>query len=633
VSAQPNRKQQRLARELSKSDGISYQAALAKIRAPAQGTDGVVPPQRRMLDLLYETFVATGSWPLFQYISALWDDVQVEAREVYLDLAEQGLVRPSMTRSHAFQLQQETVVGVSLQGLMGLNRAAEDLDRFVAVVRYVANCAREFRPSSPIELERLELTSEDVRLHLELESGNPALIRLGTLVSDEAWQLWTAFGRTESDDWSFEINLERARRYRDIDTVIEFLEISYPNQQKQNAPLPLAAPDAQQGDDPRPHGDGVVDTIDLFISHAGEDKDTVARPLSKALEARGWSVWFDEFELTLGDSLRRSIDRGLAESRFGLVILSPSFFAKQWPQRELDGLTTREIAGSTKVILPVWHEVNHAYVASFSPLLADKLAVQSTVGISTIVDQIERALAKADSSTAAELSVSVSAPVKPDDGQAEPLRLTVPSTSEEQTRVVAERPEFWEFLLYAGILVKGKRELDTKWDDHELRLPHGPRREFDLASANDFLNREIGWIKRRIVLDRIMSPSIYEQAFGAPGQSGDPTKIEGMARRLLSMYESWLDWAAGLRNTSVPSLYEEVLETTACLIDGPILSVREFIDHVAHQTARLPELAGDGTDEYPITLTFELKLDIEDEIVERNKLAWEKLRRELAKNN
>jgi hypothetical protein len=370
---------------------------------------------------------------------------------------------------------------------------------------------------------------------------------------------------------------------------------------------------------------------DVFISHASEDKDVIARPIAEELLRRGHSIWFDEFELTLGDSLRRSIDRGLAESRFGLVILSPSFFAKKWPQRELDGLTTREIEGPTKVILPVWHEVDHAYVAKFSPTLADKLAAQSTVGLPVIVHEIERALAKANTiGNPTEASVSIAAPVKPKGGQARVFRLKIPSTREEQVKVIAERPEFWEYLLFAGVLVKGKQELETKWDDHELRLPRGQRREFDLASANDFLDREIGWIRKCIVLDRILSPSIYRQAFGAPGEAGDPTKIEGMARRLLLMYESWLDWAAGLRNTSVPPVYEEVLETTACLIDGPILSVRAFIDHVAHQTAQLPELAADGTHEHPITLTFELKLDIEDEVVERNSRAWEKLRSELA---
>jgi hypothetical protein len=47
---------------------------------------------------------------------------------------------------------------------------------------------------------------------------------------------------------------------------------------------------------------------------------------------------FDEFTLSVGDRLRRSIDRGLANCRYGIVILSPMFFGKEWPQRELDGL-------------------------------------------------------------------------------------------------------------------------------------------------------------------------------------------------------------------------------------------------------------------------------------------------------
>ena len=80
---------------------------------------------------------------------------------------------------------------------------------------------------------------------------------------------------------------------------------------------------------------------DVFISHASEDKEAIARPLYEALKARGLSVWFDEAELTLGDSLRRKIDDGLARCRYGIVILSPRFLEKEWPQRELDGLVAR----------------------------------------------------------------------------------------------------------------------------------------------------------------------------------------------------------------------------------------------------------------------------------------------------
>jgi hypothetical protein len=59
---------------------------------------------------------------------------------------------------------------------------------------------------------------------------------------------------------------------------------------------------------------------DVLISHASEDKDAIARPLADALSEQGISVWFDEMTLRVGDSLRRSIEGGLAKSRFGVAI-------------------------------------------------------------------------------------------------------------------------------------------------------------------------------------------------------------------------------------------------------------------------------------------------------------------------
>ncbi|HAS12588.1 MAG TPA: hypothetical protein DCS55_19080 [Acidimicrobiaceae bacterium] len=96
---------------------------------------------------------------------------------------------------------------------------------------------------------------------------------------------------------------------------------------------------------------------DVFISHASEDKQAVARPLADLLIDRDVEVWYDDFTLTVGDSLRRSIDRGLAGSRFGVIILSPDFFRKEWPQAELDGLVAKQRASGAKVILPIWHRL------------------------------------------------------------------------------------------------------------------------------------------------------------------------------------------------------------------------------------------------------------------------------------
>lgn len=77
---------------------------------------------------------------------------------------------------------------------------------------------------------------------------------------------------------------------------------------------------------------------DVFISHASEDKEEIVRPLARELQQCGLRVWYDEFELRIGDGLRRKIDEGIARSAFGVVVLSTAFFAKNWTQYELDGL-------------------------------------------------------------------------------------------------------------------------------------------------------------------------------------------------------------------------------------------------------------------------------------------------------
>lgn len=112
---------------------------------------------------------------------------------------------------------------------------------------------------------------------------------------------------------------------------------------------------------------------DVFISHASEDKDEVVRPLAHALQSDGLKVWYDEFELRIGDSLRRKIDSGLARSRFGVVVLSRAFFGKGWTNYELDGLVTRAISGE-QVLLPIWHEITKQELINYSPSLADKVA-------------------------------------------------------------------------------------------------------------------------------------------------------------------------------------------------------------------------------------------------------------------
>ncbi len=112
---------------------------------------------------------------------------------------------------------------------------------------------------------------------------------------------------------------------------------------------------------------------DVFISHASEDKDEIVRPLAEALINAGLEVWYDEFSLRIGDSLRRKIDQGLSKSKVGLVVFSQAFFKKGWTNYELDGIVTRSVSGE-QVLLPIWHGVTKQQVIEFSPSLADKVA-------------------------------------------------------------------------------------------------------------------------------------------------------------------------------------------------------------------------------------------------------------------
>ena len=125
---------------------------------------------------------------------------------------------------------------------------------------------------------------------------------------------------------------------------------------------------------------------DFFISHASEDKDDIVRDLAEALRNSGFKVWYDEFELKIGDSLRKKIDYGLSNANYGIVIISPSFVKKNWTEYELNGMVAREMNGH-KVILPIWHKITKDEVLKFSPSLADKLALNTS--LHTINDIIE----------------------------------------------------------------------------------------------------------------------------------------------------------------------------------------------------------------------------------------------------
>ncbi|MDY3332562.1 MAG: TIR domain-containing protein [Gallibacter sp.] len=119
---------------------------------------------------------------------------------------------------------------------------------------------------------------------------------------------------------------------------------------------------------------------DVFISYAHEDKESFVNELVDELMKQGISVWYDDMETAWGSSLREEMDRGLRLSKFGIVVLSPSYIAdgKYWTKQELNGLFQMESIESGR-ILPIWHHLTKKEVANYSPMIADRKAMTTAI--------------------------------------------------------------------------------------------------------------------------------------------------------------------------------------------------------------------------------------------------------------
>lgn len=133
---------------------------------------------------------------------------------------------------------------------------------------------------------------------------------------------------------------------------------------------------------------------DVFLSYAGEDQD-LAAALRDGLENNGIRVWFAPIQLQPGTSVLGSIEQGMLDSRTGIVLLSPAYLGKPWPEMERNVLQQAHIEAG-KDLFPIWHGVSKADVERLSPYLAGLWAVMlpSVSEISAAIRKLVRSLAR-----------------------------------------------------------------------------------------------------------------------------------------------------------------------------------------------------------------------------------------------
>jgi TIR domain len=130
-----------------------------------------------------------------------------------------------------------------------------------------------------------------------------------------------------------------------------------------------------------------------FISHDWRDKKDIAQPIALGLSKMRCPVWYDEYSVKVGDSLRASVEKGLKESKKCVLILSPNFLSNTgWTKTEFDSIFTRQILEGSNVVLPVWCGVTKQQVYEYSPSLLDRLAVRWDEGLDEVLRKLYRAI-------------------------------------------------------------------------------------------------------------------------------------------------------------------------------------------------------------------------------------------------
>lgn len=119
-----------------------------------------------------------------------------------------------------------------------------------------------------------------------------------------------------------------------------------------------------------------TDKPNAFISHDSRDKELIAKVVAEGLSSRLCTVWYDEYSLSVGQSLRANIEKGIKEAKKCILVITPNFLTNPgWTKKEFDSIFTREIIFDEKIILPIWNNVTKKDVYNYSPSLADTVAL------------------------------------------------------------------------------------------------------------------------------------------------------------------------------------------------------------------------------------------------------------------
>jgi hypothetical protein len=208
------------------------------------------------------------------------------------------------------------------------------------------------------------------------------------------------------------------------------------------------------------------------------------------------------------------------------------------------------------------------------------------------------------------------------------IRIGVPRTEEEEHALLGLRPPGWEYLLFAGVLVRGRDALESKWHEEEIRYVrlNGPL--LSDREAPDVIVAAFGdlnvYVENAV---KVLEPHNRELAFGPRGTAGNPQRIVDLGTGVVATYESILDWAAHVRGARTSARFRHLFELAAALADQPLADFRAFFDRVATEFDQIPELIAHPSGK-PTVLDLTLAVHLDDRAVSDYSREVERLKKE-----
>jgi TIR domain len=342
---------------------------------------------------------------------------------------------------------------------------------------------------------------------------------------------------------------------------------------------------------------------DVALSFAGEDRDYVRR-VAELLQTRGVRVFYDEFMTAdlWGNDLYVILDEVYRKkSRFTVIFASGNYARKAWTAHERQSAQARALNEAGAYLLPV--RLDDSEVPGLRPTVAYVDARKTST--EELVELIGKKLARPSASPAAPISRS-------------------PRSLAEKARLLAERPDGWEYLLFAGTVFMGKQDLSSKLRDYELGYaPYVGPSLSTAAAAMDFVSASFDeLVVMNATLMKLVSPDSQIWAFGQPGEAGDPERIEHLARRLVGSYESYLDHTAKLRGASVPSDFQHLLSLAADMTKPSVDEIGHFLDMAIYEADRILSRLKTGE---PINIILQLTLTADADAARRYQKERKKL--------